>query len=111
MTDTRHPPFVGDGSLRASLAPEVRVRSFDAELIVLDSSSGNYFVLNEVGSQFVRALEAGSSVEECAQLLHRAFDVAWSDLCSDLLQLSRELLSRRLIIPRATSSATLEASS
>ncbi len=105
------PPFAGDGSLRATLAPSVSVRTFGAELIVLDAASGNYFALNEVGSEFVGALQEGKSVEECARLLHERFDVAWPDLCSDLLQLSSELLSRSLIIPRATSSATLEASS
>lgn len=104
-------PFPGDGTLRAALASEVQVRTFDGELIVLDSKSGDYFAVNEVGADFLKALEEGCSVEECARRLHDSYAVAWMQLCSDLLELARELLSRRLIVPRATRSAVVEASS
>lgn len=99
----------GDVSLRATLAPTARVRSFGGEMIVLDADSGDYFALNEVGATFVAALEQGYSVQECVQRMHALYDVVLEQLRADLLQLFQELLSRRLIVLRTTGSAVLEA--
>lgn len=105
------PAFIGDGSLRARLASSVHVREFEGEWILLDSVSGNYFALNEVGQRLVRALDDGYSLEECAAQLHQTYDVEWHVLCSDVLQLCSELLSRTLIVPRTSGPAALEAQS
>ena len=105
------PAFVGDGSLRARLASSVHVRAFEGEWILLDSTSGNYFALNEVGQRVVRALDDGYSLEQCALQLHRTYDVEWHALCSDVLQLCTELLSRKLIVPQTSGPAALETQS
>ena len=106
-----HPPFAGDGSFRASLASGVQARSFEGEMILLDSHSGDYFALNDVGRSLVQGLDDGYSLEECAAKLHEAFEVEWHVLCSDVLHVCSELMSRKLIVPRASGPAALEAQS
>lgn len=108
---TSLPPFVGDGSLRAALASGVHARAFEEELILLHAESGDYFALNEIGRELLRGLEDGYSLEECARRLHATYDADWPTLCSDILELSRELLSRKLIVLRTSSPAAVEASS
>ena len=103
--------FSGDGSLRAALASDVHVRAFEGEMILLHAKSGAYYALNEVGQDLVQDLEGGYTLEECAQRLHDRYEVDWLTLCSDILELSRELLSRTLIVPRTDRPAALEASS
>jgi hypothetical protein len=106
-----HPPFAGDGSFRAALARGVHARAFEGEMILLDSATGDYFALNDVGQSLVQSLEDGYSLEECAERLHETFDVEWHVLCSDVLHLCTELMSRKLIVPRASGPAALEAQS
>lgn len=105
------PPFAGDGTLRAALAPDVHVRAFDGEMILLNARGGEYYALNDVGQDLVQALERGYSLEECARRLHEQYEVEWLTMCSDILELARELLSRKLIVLRTERPAALEASS
>lgn len=104
-------PFEGDGSLCAELATGVSARSFEGEMILLHAHTGDYFALNDVGEAVVQGLRDGYSLEECARRLFASYEIDWSSLCSDVLALSRELLSRKLIVLRTKGPAALEASS
>lgn len=94
------PTWNHEANARADLAPRVQARSFGGELILLDTSGGDYYAVADAGRSFVLRLTEGASVEQAARAVHAEYEVAWTELCSDLLSLFGDLVSRGLLVPR-----------
>ena len=64
---------------------------------MLDSARGEYFELNASGTEMLELLLAGHSEEHLVRQITEHFEVAPERVRSDLSELLRQLLARRLI--------------
>ena len=78
----------------------MQVRSFDAELILLDTKGGDYYAVADAGRDLVLRLVEGDSIEQAAHALHAEYDVVWPTLCDDVMSLVSDLVSRGLLVLR-----------
>jgi Coenzyme PQQ synthesis protein D (PqqD) len=84
-------------SLKYQLAPEVLSQGIDAETILLDMKSENYFGLNDVGSQVLEILKTGTDLETLMDGMLKIYDVERTILKKDIAELLQELLNAGLI--------------
>lgn len=84
-------------SSRMVVAPDVCVREFDGEIVVLQLARGVYYGLDGVGVQLWSSLVAGRSIEEAAREIARSYDVTYERLLSDLLDLTTDLIACGLL--------------
>lgn len=67
------------------------------EAVLLNPASGEYFGLNEVGSEIWKKIDGKKSFEEISALLLAEYDVVPTVLEADMLELIGELLNKGLI--------------
>ena len=79
-------------------ADTVYTRTFDGELVVLDTKGGEYFALDEIGAELWNGLESGKTLEEIADGIVQRYDVTRDRALADLTALCDELVSRGLFI-------------
>ena len=66
-------------------------------MVVLHLDRGEYFALNEIGTELWSGLESGKTLAEIADVVVTRFDVARDRALADLTQLCDELLARGLV--------------
>ena len=67
------------------------------EAVLLNPANGEYFGLNEVGSEIWKNIDGKKTLAEIGALLLAEYDVAPTVLEEDMLELSGELLKKGLI--------------
>ncbi len=75
----------------------VHARLFDGEMVVLHLDRGEYYALNEIGTELWSGLESGKTLAEIADSVVARFDVARDRALADLTELCNELLARGLV--------------
>jgi Coenzyme PQQ synthesis protein D (PqqD) len=80
-----------------TIPPQVMVRQIGEEIVILDLANGTYFGLNPVGAHIWQFLSQGKTLAEtCAEMLNK-YDVLPIELERDVINLTNELLSKKLI--------------
>ena len=67
------------------------------EAVLLNPANGEYFGLNEVGSEIWKTIDGKKSLAEISALLLAEYDVVPTVLEADMLELIGELLNKGLI--------------
>ena len=67
------------------------------EAVLLNPANGEYFGLNEVGSEIWKKIDGKKSLAEISALLLAEYDVVPTVLEADMLELIGELLNKGLI--------------
>ena len=80
------------------LTKEVLHQQIDADSILLDMKSENYFGLNEAGSHILKKLQYGSNLETLVQHLLPIYEVDEHQLENDISELIEALLKAKLIV-------------
>jgi hypothetical protein len=99
--DTPIVPALTDEELlraRARLPQHVVHRSFVAETVVLNLRTGKYHGLNPTAGRMLEALEASPSVGDAVAPLAAEYGLEPPRIEADLLELTRGLLDRGLIV-------------
>ena len=79
-------------------ATNVHTRMFDDELVLLDLDGGDYFALNELGTELWAGLEKGETLAQIAEGIAARHAVAPDRALTDLLALCDELVARKLLV-------------
>ncbi len=79
-------------------APDVHVREFDGELVLLDLKRGEYFSLNEIGLHMWNSIGAGTSLAEVAKEIAISYEIEEVQALSDLIDLRDKLLRAHLVL-------------
>lgn len=85
------------GAATVAAAPHVSVADLGGDAVLLDSASGEYFGLNEVGARIFRMAQNSATVEEIMHAVYAEFDVEPDRLRVDTLAFLAEMESHRLI--------------
>lgn len=72
-------------------------RDLDGEVVLLDTDSGTYFGLDEVGSRVWHLLAESGGVERTVEVLLDEYEVAEARLRADVEELTQTLLERGLL--------------
>lgn len=80
------------------LTKEVLHQQIDADSILLDMKSENYFGLNEAGSHILKKLQNGSNLETLVKHLLPIYEVDEHQLENDISELIEALLKAKLIV-------------
>jgi len=86
-----------DPSASLRVPEEILFREIDGEAILLNTDSGLYFGLDEVGSTIWTALRESGSVEGAIPRLLEVFDTDAETLRADLLEFVTELVENALL--------------
>lgn len=78
-------------------SPEVLSVDLDGETVILDAPSGNYYSLDDIGSDIWHRLAAPIRVAALTAALEQDYDGPPETIRADLLDLLGTLLERRLI--------------
>ena len=83
--------------MRVTVPQSVLFRDLDGEAVLLETGSGRYYGLDEVGTRRWNLLSLHGDVEAAHRDLLAEYDVSSSRLRQDLLDFVEILASRRLI--------------
>jgi hypothetical protein len=83
---------------RAKPAKDVLFRDLGGETVLLDTASGSYFGLNEVGARIWALLTGGENVASTLATLEAEYDAPAEKLRADLLALVEELVASGLLV-------------
>jgi hypothetical protein len=86
-----------EDDLRVAVATGAAFAELDDEVILLNTETGIYFGLDQVGAAAWRLLAAGTNGSEMLGELQRGYDVPRQTLHADLRELFRELLAAGLV--------------
>jgi hypothetical protein len=81
-----------------TLSPHAIFQKINAEAVILDMQSEQYYALNEVGMRLWELFAEGKSVQAAIQVLLDEFDVEESALHSDVSQWLHDLSELGLIV-------------
>ncbi|MBI4219104.1 MAG: PqqD family protein [Chloroflexi bacterium] len=79
------------------LADGVLYQQLDGEAVLLNTRSGQYFGLNEVGARIWDGVTAGKSMAEVLEQIRTEYDVPAERLFADILKFLESLEQSRLI--------------
>jgi coenzyme PQQ synthesis protein D (PqqD) len=82
-----------------SVPKHVMARNVGDETVILDLESGVYFGLDSVGARVWQLLAAGVTLEVICKTLLDQYEVTQAQLETDVVNLAKELLQRKLIQP------------
>ena len=68
------------------------------EAILIDISTGTYFSLNEVGTEFWEMLDGVQTIGQHATILSTKYEVEEAMVVDDLLELAGEMAKDKLIL-------------
>ncbi len=85
---------------RIQIAPSVYSRTFGTEMVLLDFGRGEYFALDEIGSEIFRRLEAGEAIGDVAAAITETYAVSRDEALSDIESLVQELRDQGLVTAR-----------
>jgi hypothetical protein len=83
---------------RVTVPAAVLFRDLGDEAVVLHTSTGRYFGLDEVGARMWTSLATTGVIAEAFRGLSAAYDVAPADLERDLLAFVRQLVDNELLV-------------
>jgi hypothetical protein len=83
---------------RVQVSPNVFIRAFGEELVLLDFARGDYFSLDAIGAEIWRQLEAGKSAGAIADQLCARYEVARETAMKDVADLMMRLHAQGLIL-------------
>lgn len=86
---------------KLSIKPHVHARAFDDEFVIVDLDRGEYYGLDEVGSEAWKRLASGLTVGQTVNELAEIYDVEVAVLREDLLALGNEWIRLGLVQPEA----------
>ena len=72
-------------------------RGPDSVTVLLDTSAGSYFTLDDVGGRIWELCDGANTVDRIAVLLTTEYDAARVQIVADLLELLGELSSEGLV--------------
>ena len=81
-----------------SLPDGILVQRVVSETVLLDAARGEYFELNQMGSEMLRRLEEHGDPETVIASLLDEYDVSRDELQEDLDQLVADLLAHGLLL-------------
>lgn len=84
-------------STRVTVPATVMFRDLDGEAVILETGSGRYFGLNEVGTRMWLLLQSHGEVGAAYRQLSAEYQVAPQELLQDLEDFVATLASRQLI--------------
>ena len=76
---------------------DIESKVLDGEAVLLNTVTGAYFSLNEVGTRIWESYRDGRSVFEVTRELCEAYDIQQDQAQSDVYELTRDLLASHLI--------------
>jgi Coenzyme PQQ synthesis protein D (PqqD) len=79
-------------------APDVHVRRFGEELVILDLARGEYFSLDPLGARVWSELAAGVSLAILVDRLAPEYEVEVDRFRADVVELVEHLVSRGLLV-------------
>ena len=82
---------------RVNVPESVLFRDLDGEAVLLDTGSGRYFGLDEVGTRMWSLLHLHGEIETAYRALLAEYDVPEDRLREDLLRLVEALAARGLV--------------
>ena len=86
------------GKVQMKLCEHVRFAIQPEGGVLLDSSTGEMFAVNDVGVMILNALQNGATHQECVTNLKRAFvEVSADALDADIAEFVKELMQRGLV--------------
>ncbi|WP_016955328.1 PqqD family protein [Catenovulum agarivorans] len=88
-----------DKSKAFTLSTSALFQSVDDEMVILDSVSGQYYTLNDVGTFIIDAVNAGLPFGEIIQLAIRTYDVSEQEFTVDCTEIIEEMLHHGLVVP------------
>ncbi len=74
------------------------VQVVKGEAVLLNSKTGDYFGLNEVGSDFYQLVDGKKGLEEIIDLLDEEYDVKREVLKADVEKLVARLLEKKILL-------------
>lgn len=86
-----------DLATRVTVPESVLFRDLDGEAVLLETATGRYYGLNEVGTRMWSLLQLHGEIEAVCHTLLAEYDVPEFRLREDLAQLIETLASRGLI--------------
>ena len=84
--------------MKLRIAPNVFLRKFDLEAIVLDMRVGEYFSLNEIGVRVWSEIEKGNDLVASIEGLASEYDAPKQQIEADVKLLVEELKRRGLLL-------------
>jgi coenzyme PQQ biosynthesis protein PqqD len=84
---------------RLRLDPHVRFRRFDDEGVVIQQTSSEAIVLNEVATRLLELLDGQRTIDDCIAVLAEEFDVDAATLERDVTRFRDELLAAKIVEP------------
>ena len=82
---------------RVKIAPSVYARTFGSEMVLLDFGRGEYFGLDELGTEIWRHLEAGEALAAIADAIVERHEVARDVALGDIVELVRSMIEHSLV--------------
>jgi hypothetical protein len=76
---------------------DILTTEIDSEIVMMDVESGNYYNLDEIGSQIWRRMAAPLAVEQLCRDLEALYDAPAAVIEQDVLTLLTRLEEKRLI--------------
>jgi hypothetical protein len=83
---------------RVRVPDDVLISNLQEESVILNLDSERYYGLDDVGTQFLSALNTSDSIEAAYELLRDEYDVDAHVLRQDLLELIENLLQQGILI-------------
>jgi hypothetical protein len=87
-----------DLSRKYNVGPDVHVRGFDCDLVLLNLRSGEYFALDAVGAEIWKGLSEGNSPDAVVKGICARYAVDAQRATDDVSELVRKLLSEGLLV-------------
>lgn len=70
-----------------------RFRRFEDEAVVINQTSAEVLIVNEVATALLELLDGARTIAQCADVLEERFEVSRERLEKDLIEFSSELVS------------------
>jgi Coenzyme PQQ synthesis protein D (PqqD) len=84
--------------MTAQIPPDVVLRGFVSETVVLNLDTGQYHALNSTGGRMIEALVEADTVADAAGVLAGEYSCGRDELVADLCRFCAELEQRGLIV-------------
>lgn len=82
---------------RFEIAKNIIITELDGESVLLDSTKGQYFGLNQVGSFIIKEIRKGQSFDAIHSLMAQHYAIDESTAKQDLIELLNQLLEQNIL--------------
>ena len=79
------------------------IRQVADNMVLLNSKTGDYFGLNQVGTDFIRLLQNNIEYDEIIRTMLTLYDVEASVLRADIDELAEKMLAKSILIDQTES--------